>query len=84
MATEAQRSAGGPLAGRAILITRPSAQARPLGAAIEAAGGVPRIFPLLRIEPIRESAARDQAIAELQTVAFAAFVSPNAVAASVP
>ena len=73
-----------PLAGRAILITRPLAQARPLAAAVEAAGGVARIFPLLQIEPIMESAERDAAIAALSEVAFAAFVSPNAVAASVP
>lgn len=73
-----------PLAGRAILITRPLAQARPLAAAIEAAGGLARVFPLLQIEPIGESVARDEAIGALHEAAFAAFVSPNAVAASVP
>ena len=85
MAGESQRATEPALlAGRAILITRPLAQARPLAAAIESAGGHARIFPLLRIEPIGESAARDEAIAGLRDAAFAAFVSPNAVAASVP
>lgn len=73
-----------PLAGRAILITRPQAQAMPLAAAIAAAGGIARVFPLLRIEPIESSAERDRAIANLHDYRFAAFVSPNAVTASVP
>jgi uroporphyrinogen-III synthase len=72
------------LRGRRILITRPLAQARPLAAAIEAAGGIARVFPLLRIETIESSPERDRAIANLRDYDFAAFVSPNAVAASVP
>ena len=42
-------NAGGPLAGRTIVVTRPLAQAAPLAEAITAAGGKPLIFPLLEI-----------------------------------
>lgn len=72
------------LRGQGILITRPASQAGSLAAGIESAGGVPRVFPLLRIAPIADESALAAAVADLPDSDFAAFVSPNAVAASLP
>jgi uroporphyrinogen-III synthase len=80
----ARGDAPGALTGRAVLVTRPQAQAVSLAARIVARGGTARIFPLLVIAPIDDSAPRDATIAALASYRFAAFVSPNAVAASVP
>lgn len=72
------------LGGRGIVVTRPAEQAAPLAELIAAVGGVPLVFPLLRILPESDTAARDAALARLDAYDFAAFVSPNAVACSVP
>jgi uroporphyrinogen-III synthase len=76
--------AAGPLAGRTIVVTRPLAQAGPLAEAIAAAGGEPLIFPLLEISPAADPQPLATAVASLEQYAVAIFVSPNAVAYSLP
>lgn len=73
-----------PLAGRTIVVTRPLAQAGALAGQIAAAGGTPVVFPLLEIGPAPDPAPLAAAIDALDSYALAAFVSPNAVAHSVP
>jgi uroporphyrinogen-III synthase len=68
---------GLPLAGKRIVVTRAATQAAPLLAAIRAAGGEPLAFPVLEILP-REGADLEQGVAQLDDVAWAVFVSPNA------
>jgi uroporphyrinogen-III synthase len=73
-----------PLAGRRIVVTRPLAQAAPLAAAIEAAGGTPLIFPLLEIGPAADPQPLAEAAARLEQYAWAVFISPNAVEYALP
>lgn len=73
-----------PLAGRTIVVTRPEHQAGELARMIEAAGGRAVILPLLEIAPATDPAPLVAAIAALDTYTLACFVSPNAVAFSVP
>ena len=68
------------LAGRRIVVTRPQAQATGLSELIRAAGGVPVWFPTMAIEALRESAALDAALAQLDAYDLCVFVSSNAVA----
>ena len=77
-------NAGGPLAGRTIVVTRPLAQAAPLAGAIAAAGGTPLVFPLLEISAALDPAPLAAALADIERYALAVFISPNAVAYSVP
>lgn len=77
-------SAGRPLAGRTIVVTRPQAQAAPLAEAIVAAGGTPLIFPLLEIAPAADPAPLAAAADRLADYAFAIFISPNAVEHALP
>ena len=77
-------NAGGPLAGRTIVVTRPLAQAAPLAGAIAAAGGTPLVFPLLEISAALDPAPLAAALADIKRYALAVFISPNAVAYSVP
>lgn len=77
-------SAGGPLAGRTIVVTRPEAQAASLAEAIGRAGGRPLVFPLLEISAAADSAPLSAALAAINDYAMAVFISPNAVAHSVP
>lgn len=62
-----------------IVITRPLAQAQPLSQRIAALGLSPVIFPLLDIEPLRDTTQLDAALASLRDYALAVFVSPNAI-----
>ena len=73
-----------PLAGRSIVVTRPLAQAGALADAIRAAGGTPFVFPLLLIDPASDPAPLRAALARLADYRLAVFISPNAVAFSVP
>ena len=72
------------LAGRRILVTRPTAQAAALAAAIAAAGGEARCFPLIAIAPAADLAPRAAFVAARGDYAVAVFVSPNAVEHSLP
>jgi uroporphyrinogen-III synthase len=74
----------GPLAGRAIVVTRPLAQAAPLAEAIAAAGGQPLVFPLLEISPAADPQPLQTAVARLADYRFAIFISPNAVDYALP
>ena len=67
----------GPLAGRAVLVTRPAHQAAALAQAVREAGGEAVEFPALAVEavPGHELAA---ALARLAGADFAIFISPNA------
>ncbi|SBT07974.1 Uroporphyrinogen III synthase HEM4 [Candidatus Accumulibacter aalborgensis] len=72
------------LRGRKIAVTRPRAQASSLAALIAEQGGEPVIFPLLEISPAADTAPLLSAIADLDSYALAVFISPNAVAFSLP
>ena len=72
------------LRGRKIAVTRPRAQASSLAALIAEQGGEPLIFPLLEISPADDTAPLLSAIAGLDLYALAVFISPNAVAFSLP
>lgn len=67
-----------PLAGRGIVVTRPTAQAQMLAQAIREAGGNPLVFPAIEIEPVSD-AALVACIDQLDTFDGAIFISPNAV-----
>lgn len=67
------------LAGLGVLVTRPRAQAEPLAALIEAAGGRALRFPVIEILPPLDSAPLAQAIEDLHKFDIALFISPNAV-----
>ena len=77
-------SAGGPLAGRTIVVTRPQAQAAPLAEAIVAAGGKPLIFPLLEISPASNPQALVEVATRLAEYSLAVFISPNAADHAMP
>ena len=72
------------LRGKRIAVTRPRAQASRLAAWIAEQGGEPVLFPLLEIAPAEEQAPLRAAIAQLDVYSLAVFISPNAVAFSVP
>ena len=65
-------------------MTRPRAQAARLAAWIAEQEGEPVLFPLLEIAPVEDPAPLQAAIAHLDAYSLAVFVSPNAVAFSVP
>jgi uroporphyrinogen-III synthase len=67
------------LAGRAIVVTRPVAQAAILAAAIRDSGGEPVLFPTIEIHDAENPAALERAISHLTNYTWAFFVSPNAV-----
>lgn len=69
-----------PLRGRAILVTRPRAQAQRLARLIEGAGGRVELFPAIEIEDVPPPAA----LARLHEFDLAIFVSPTAVAKVLP
>lgn len=77
-------SAGGRLAGRTIVVTRPQAQAAPLAEAIVAAGGKPLIFPLLEISPASDPQALVEVATRLAEYSLAVFISPNAAEHAMP
>ena len=72
------------LQGKRIVVTRPAAQAVKLIALIRENGGEPLAMPLLEIGPGADSSELRRAIAALEDYALAVFVSPNAVAYSLP
>lgn len=67
------------LAGRRILVTRPSHQAGELMQSILAAGGEPVLFPLLEIRSIADPARLYAQLAALPNYQLLIFISPNAV-----
>lgn len=81
---DSSMSAGGPLAGRTIVVTRPQAQAAPLAEAIVAAGGKPLIFPLLEISPASDPQALVEVATRLAEYSLAVFISPNAADHAMP
>ena len=66
----------------AVVITRPRAQADALAQAVAASGRAAEILPLLEIAPADDPAPLRAALAALDDVALAVFVSPNAVDAA--
>jgi uroporphyrinogen-III synthase len=68
------------LSGRAILVTRPRAQAAGLARLIEQAGGHAHLFPAIEIEDVPPPAA----LGRLHEFDLAIFVSPTAVAKVMP
>lgn len=72
------------LRGRRILVTRPADQAGELARMIAAHGGQAVLFPLLEIGATEDQSPLQQAIAALDDYALAIFISPNAVAYSLP
>lgn len=66
-----------PLAGRAVLVTRPVHQAESLAQAIEAAGGEAVRFPALAIEAVPHAQLQAQ-LAWLREAEIVIFISPNA------
>jgi uroporphyrinogen-III synthase len=77
-------TAGGRLAGRTIVVTRPLAQSASLAAAIRAEGGEALVFPLLEIAPADDPGPLAEAAARLADYALAIFISPNAVEHALP
>jgi uroporphyrinogen-III synthase len=75
----AEPVASQPLAGRGIVITRPTHQAGPLAARIRAAGGTPILFPALEILDVADPKRLDALIDRLDEFELAIFISPNAV-----
>ncbi|HTD05285.1 uroporphyrinogen-III synthase [Undibacterium sp.] len=67
---------------KAVVITRPAAQATSLAQRIAAMGRKPEEFPLLEILPLADSSALDAALSSLSDFALVAFVSPNAIDAT--
>ena len=72
------------LHGRTIVVTRPRAQASQLAAWIGEQGGEALVFPLLEISAVADPAPLLAAIDRLATYSLAIFISPNAVAHSLP
>jgi uroporphyrinogen-III synthase len=68
-----------PLAGRHVVVTRPQAQARSLAEGIEAAGGVPVLFPVLAIDDVDDARPIIELADRLNEFDLAIFISPNAV-----
>ena len=67
---------------RAVVITRPRAQAEPLAQAVRALGRRAVVLPLLEIAPLEDTSLLRAALAGLPSYALVAFVSPNAVDAA--
>jgi len=69
----------GPLAGRAIVVTRPREHAAALAERIRGAGGEPLLFPTIEILPPEKTDEVHEVIARLDEFHVAVFVSPTAV-----
>ncbi|CAN7474507.1 uroporphyrinogen-III synthase [Massilia sp. LjRoot122] len=67
---------------RAVVITRPRAQAGALAQAVGALGRRAVVLPLLEIAPLDDTSILRAVLAELPSYALVAFVSPNAVDAA--
>lgn len=70
---------GGPLAGKRILVTRPSGQAEGLSALIRKAGGEPLEFPAIEIRALADPEPFFAVADRLESFDIAVFVSRNAV-----
>lgn len=70
---------GAPLAGRRILVTRPSGQGEGLAALIRAAGGDPLVVPAIEIRALADLAPFNAVADRLESFDIAVFVSRNAV-----
>lgn len=68
-----------PLAGRAVVVTRPAGQATALAAAIEAQGGQALLFPVLAIADVLDPAPLLALAQRLDDFDLAIFISANAV-----
>jgi uroporphyrinogen-III synthase len=77
-------SDGAPLAGNAVLVTRPAGQSAPLAAALAAEGAEAVLFPTIGIEALADLRAFDAALDHLATTRLAVFVSANAVDHAMP
>ena len=66
----------------AVVITRPLAQAVPLAERLSAQAIDARVFPLLDIQPLPDTAPLELVLARLSDYAMVAFVSPNAIDAA--
>ena len=62
-----------------VVITRPAAQAEALALRLSASGCPVRLFPLLEIQPLVDTAELSATLAKLNDYAMVAFVSPNAI-----
>ena len=71
-------TASGPLAGRAVVVTRPEEHATPLAESIVRAGGEAVLFPTIATAPPRDTGALEQIIAGLERFQIAVFVSETA------
>lgn len=72
-------TATGPLDGVGVLITRPRERAGRLAGLVEAAGGLPVIFPAIEILPPSDRATLDALLQRLEDFDWAIFISPTAV-----
>lgn len=68
-----------PLAGQRVAITRPAAQSRALIAGLRATGAIPIAFPTIRIAPLEDYAACDDALRRLAAYDWVVFTSVNGV-----
>jgi uroporphyrinogen-III synthase len=68
-----------PLAGKGIVVTRPTHQAQALVRMIEGAGGNPFLFPAIEISDVEDLGSFMRLIDRLDEFDFAIFISPNSV-----
>ncbi len=73
-----------PLAGKQVLVTRPSEQAGELADILRAAGAEPVLFPLIRIVPEEDTSALLDALQRLDSFDWTIFTSANGVRAVAP
>lgn len=67
------------LAGRTVLVTRPTARATGLAARISAVGGQARLYPVMEIAAPTDGRSRAAALENLASFDMAIFISPTAV-----
>jgi len=77
-------NAAAPLAGHAILVTRPAHQAGPLTQLIRGRGGEPVLFPTIEIRDAPDQRPLRETLADLASIDLAVFASANAVARAMP
>jgi uroporphyrinogen-III synthase len=70
-----------PLAGRRVAVTRPEAQARELAEKLERLGATVLVRPLVRIEPVDDTTALEDALARIESYDWVVLTSANGVAA---
>jgi uroporphyrinogen-III synthase len=82
--SDLEGTSGVGLAGRVILVTRPTGQGERLAEMLRAAGGVPFVFPALEIEPVVPPVHVAALLQHPDAFDLAVFVSANAVAYGLP